>query len=82
MLIRFAVVIWTLVAIILNLCGVGAFASWDITARPWNWSCLCIFYWYMALIFVLVVIREYRLAKAREAWDNSPEWVKHFTKRP
>ena len=82
MLIKFAVVVWTLVAIILNLCGVGTFASWDITARPWHWSCLCIFYWYVALIFILTFVKEYRLAKARAEWDNAPEWVKHFTKRP
>lgn len=39
------VIIWTLVSIILSLCGVGKFAEFPITAWPWNWSCLFILYW-------------------------------------
>lgn len=39
------VIIWTLVSIILSLCGVGRFAEFPITAWPWNWSCLFVLYW-------------------------------------
>lgn len=39
------VIIWTLVSIILSLCGVGKFAEFPITAWPWNWSCLFVLYW-------------------------------------
>lgn len=54
------VLIWTTLAVILSLCGVGAFAEWPITAMPWHWSCLCILYWDLisscALIFLVILI--------------------------
>ena len=54
------VLLWTLVAVVLSLCGIGAFAEWPITAWPWHWSCLCILYWdivlWSALIFLFVSI--------------------------
>lgn len=50
------VLIWTIVSIILNLSGVGAFATWDITAWPWHWSCLCILYWDLLLTVALVIL--------------------------
>lgn len=81
-MVKYLIIIWTLLAIILNLCGVGTFATWDITARPWRWSCLCIFYWWFALYVFCYIIAAWRLAKARQAWDEAPEWVKHFSKRP
>ena len=39
------VIIWTLASVILNLCGVGKFADFPITAWPWEWSCLFVLYW-------------------------------------
>lgn len=47
-------VTWSLVAVILKLASVGAFADWDITAWPWHWSCLCILYWTVAFEIVLI----------------------------
>lgn len=59
----FFVLLWSIVAITLTLCGVGAFANWPITAWPWHWSCLCIFYWDMiltvALLFVVALCKWY-----------------------
>jgi hypothetical protein len=48
------VIIWTLVSIILSLCGVGKFAEFPITAWPWNWSCLFVLYW-VAIVSALFV---------------------------
>jgi hypothetical protein len=51
-------IIWSLAAVILNLSGVGTFAKWEITAWPWHWSCLCIFYWAIivqVIIYIAVV---------------------------
>ena len=81
-MIKILVIIWTMVAVILNLCEIGTFAKWDITALPWHWSCLCIFYWWLFVYIVCVCIVAWRRVKAQQAWDESPAWVKHFTKRP
>lgn len=48
--------IWTIIAIVLKLCGVGAFASWDIVAMPWHWSCLCIEMWSLILYALILFI--------------------------
>lgn len=52
----FFVLLWTIVAIVLTLCGVGTFADWPITAWPWHWSCLCILYWDIAITLALLVV--------------------------
>lgn len=55
------VLLWTVVAVVLSLCGIGAFAEWPITAWPWHWSCLCILYWdiilWSTLIFLFLFIK-------------------------
>ena len=57
----FFVIVWSIVAVTLALCGVGSFAQWPITAWPWHWSCLCILYWDLiltaALFFILFVLK-------------------------
>lgn len=35
-MIKNLIILWTIVAIVLNLCGVGDFANWKITALPWH----------------------------------------------
>lgn len=50
------VLLWSLIAVVLNLCGVGAFAAWPITAWPWHWSCLCILWWDLMLTVILIVV--------------------------
>jgi len=37
--------IWTLVALILHFCGVGAFAEWPAIAGPFTWSCCTLEIW-------------------------------------
>lgn len=51
-------VTWSLVAVILKLANVGAFAGWDITAWPWHWSCLCILYWTAVFEITLILAVE------------------------
>jgi hypothetical protein len=46
--------LWTIIAIVLKLAGVGSFAEWPIIASPLTWSCMCIEIW--AIIFYLAVI--------------------------
>ena len=70
----FFVLLWTIVAVVLTLCGVGAFAQWPITAWPWHWSCLCILYWDLALTVGLVVfllLAKLFVALRRERVINS-----------
>ena len=50
------VLIWTIVSIILNLSGVGVFATWDITAWPWHWSCCCILWLYLCFVAIVVAV--------------------------
>lgn len=50
------VLIWTIVSIILNLSGVGAFATWDISAWPWHWSCCCILWLYLCFVAIVVAV--------------------------
>ena len=68
------ILIWTLVAVILHLCGVGAFAEWPITAWPWHWSCLCIFWWDLVLDVLLIaafVVMRVIIHRHRENVINS-----------
>lgn len=50
------IVVWSLVVVILHCSGVGMFAEWPITAWPWHWSCLCIFWLDMVVLLACVVI--------------------------
>lgn len=36
---------WTMIAVVLHICGVGFFEGWPIIALPWHWSCFCLFIW-------------------------------------
>lgn len=51
--------IWTLIALILHFCGVGAFAEWPAIAGPFTWSCCTIEIWvfivYAAIIALYVI---------------------------
>lgn len=49
--------LWTIIAIVLKLAGVGSFAEWPIIASPLTWSCMCIEIW--AIIFYLAAILLY-----------------------
>ena len=55
-------VVWTLVSIILHLCGVGSFAVWPIIAGPLTWSCCCLLMWdfiiAFAALFILLIIKK------------------------
>lgn len=69
----FFVLLWTILVIVFALCGVGAFASWDITAMPWHWSCLCILYWDIiltVLLFIILALLKLILAWRREKVIN------------
>lgn len=46
--------LWTIIAIVLKLAGVGSFAEWPIIAWPTHWSCLCVEIW--AIIFYLAIV--------------------------
>lgn len=48
------IMIWTLVAIILHFCGVGAFTNWPVIAGPLTWSCRFVFMWDMILTIALL----------------------------
>lgn len=48
--------IWTIVAVVLKLCGVGIFADWPIIAAPFNWSCMCLELWVVMFYFFLLGI--------------------------
>ena len=37
--------IWTLIALVLLFCGVGAFAEWPAIAGPFTWSCCTLEIW-------------------------------------
>lgn len=82
MITRIMVFVWTMLATVLHLCGVGSFTDWSITDLPWRWSCLSILYWWLILSTINFILQTILLYKRQKEWDNSPEWVKHFTKRP
>lgn len=48
--------IWTIIAVVLKLCGVGVFADWPIIAAPFTWSCMCLELWVMMFYTFLVGI--------------------------
>ena len=48
--------IWTIVAIILHFCGVGAFASWPVIAGPFTWSCCTLELWVFIIYIAIVLI--------------------------
>lgn len=48
--------VWTIVAIILHFCGVGAFASWPVIAGPFTWSCCTLELWVFTVFIVIVLI--------------------------
>lgn len=81
-MLKILILLWTLTCIVLNLCEIGKFSSWEITAWPWSWSCLCIFYWWIFLKFIFAFIVTFIKVKRQKEWDNAPEWYKHFNKRP
>lgn len=47
--------IWSIIAVVLHLCGVGSFAEWPIIAWPWHWSCLCIELWVFGIYGLVIV---------------------------
>lgn len=47
--------LWTIVAIILHFCGVGAFASWPVIAGPFTWSCCTLEIW-VFIVFIAIVL--------------------------
>lgn len=51
--------IWTLIALVLHFCGIGAFAEWPAIAGPFTWSCCTIEIWvciaYAAIIALYVL---------------------------
>lgn len=51
--------IWTLIALVLHFCGIGAFAEWPAIAGPFTWSCCTIEIWlfmFYGIVFVLAVL--------------------------
>lgn len=50
------ITIWTLVAVILHFCDVGAFKDWPIISWPWKWSCCCLFLWAILIIPVTIIL--------------------------
>lgn len=47
------VVTWTAVVIILHCLGLGVFATWYVTAWPWQWSCCCILWLYLCFLAIV-----------------------------
>ena len=47
------ITLWTIVAVVLHLCGIGSFADWPITAVPTTWSCFCLFWWELIAVAVI-----------------------------
>lgn len=52
---------WTIIAVVLKLCGVGVFANWPIIAWPLTWSCMCLELWvvmfYVFIVFIYGVLK-------------------------
>lgn len=46
--------IWSILAVVLHFCGVGAFAEWPVIAGPTTWSCLCLEIWVFIIYFVCI----------------------------
>lgn len=72
-MVKWVIWLWSLTAIILKLCKVGAFTDWEIIAWPWQWSCLCILEWWaivFTILFIPAFILEYRKQKAKAEFNN------------
>lgn len=50
---------WTLIALILHFCGVGAFAEWPAIAGPFTWSCCAIEIWAVILLGSVGALRVF-----------------------
>ena len=48
--------IWSILAVVLHFCGVGAFAEWPVIAGPFTWSCLCLEIWVFIVYFVILAL--------------------------
>lgn len=48
--------LWTIIAVVLHLCGVGCFAEWPVIAGPFTWSCMCLEIWVFMLSAALVAL--------------------------
>ena len=55
--------IWTIIAIVLKLAGVGSFAEWPIIAWPTHWSCLCIEIWAIIIVALCAAIGMFSARK-------------------
>lgn len=82
----FIVLVWTLVAVILHLIGVGQFAEWELTAWPWYWSCLCLMYWflilYVELLGMVTLVTLYsKWKKEKRVINQYPPEVRAFIRR-
>ena len=53
--------LWTILAVVLKLCGVGVFANWHIIAGPFTWSCMCLELW--VVMFYLFLFGIYAVLK-------------------
>lgn len=51
----YAIIIWSLVAVILHFSDVGKFKDWPVMSWPWRWSCLCLLEWLLLIIAVLMI---------------------------
>lgn len=48
--------IWSILAVVLHFCGVGAFAEWPVIAGPLTWSCLCLEIWVFIVYFAILAL--------------------------
>jgi len=81
----FIVLVWTLVAVILHLIGVGQFAEWELTAWPGSWSCLCLMYWflilYVELLGMVTLVTLYSKWKKKRVINQYPPEMIAFIRR-
>lgn len=81
----FIVLVWTLVAVILHLSGVGQFAQWELTAWPWHWSCLCLMYWfwilYVGMLGMVTLVTIYSEWKKERVISQYPPEQRDFIRR-
>ena len=48
--------VWSIIAVVLHLIGIGRFADWPLISWPTHWSCLCLEIWMFILCIVIVAI--------------------------
>lgn len=81
----FIVLVWTLVAVVLCLSGVGQFAEWELTAWPWHWSCLCVMYWflilYVGMLGMVTLVTIYSEWKKERVISQYPPEQRVFIRR-